>query len=89
MVQWIFEAASECPVFSEVIVATDDSRIAEAVAQFDGDYMMTSSEHQTGTDRVAEVARAHPDADDQRGDDPYSQTDKQSPKGCLNVFNQP
>ena len=39
------------------VVATDDARIAEAVRSFGGDVVMTSSDHATGTDRVAEVAK--------------------------------
>jgi 3-deoxy-manno-octulosonate cytidylyltransferase (CMP-KDO synthetase) len=39
------------------IVATDDQRIAEAVTQAGGEVMLTSSDHATGTDRLAEVAR--------------------------------
>ena len=42
---------------SEVIVATDDDRIFEAVKKFGGTAVMTSKDHASGTDRVAEVAR--------------------------------
>jgi 3-deoxy-manno-octulosonate cytidylyltransferase (CMP-KDO synthetase) len=38
-------------------VATDDRRIAEAVAAFGGDAVLTSPDHATGTDRLAEAAR--------------------------------
>lgn len=41
---------------AQVIVATDDVRIERAVSVFGGDCRMTSAEHQTGTDRVAEIA---------------------------------
>ncbi|RYZ04769.1 MAG: 3-deoxy-manno-octulosonate cytidylyltransferase [Myxococcales bacterium] len=40
-----------------VVVATDDERVAEAVTSAGGDAVLTSSEHETGTDRLAEVAR--------------------------------
>lgn len=40
-----------------VVVATDDERVMEAVAQAGGEGILTSSEHETGTDRLAEVAR--------------------------------
>lgn len=43
---------------SEVVVATDDERIAAVVRAHGADVMMTSAAHQSGTDRVAEVARA-------------------------------
>jgi 3-deoxy-manno-octulosonate cytidylyltransferase (CMP-KDO synthetase) len=42
-----------------VIVATDDERIAEAVRAFGGEAVMTSAEHRTGTDRIAQVVREH------------------------------
>lgn len=74
MVQWVYEATSECEVFSQVVVATDDTRIADAVKQFGGKVEMTGSHHQTGTDRVAEVACRYPDADvvvNVQGDQPF------------------
>lgn len=40
-----------------VIVATDDKRVADAVSEFGGDVVMTSTEHLSGTDRLAEVAQ--------------------------------
>lgn len=40
-----------------VVVATDDERVADAVVQAGGEAVLTSSEHETGTDRLAEVAR--------------------------------
>lgn len=40
-----------------VVVATDDERVAEAVTQAGGEALLTSAEHETGTDRLAEVAR--------------------------------
>jgi 3-deoxy-manno-octulosonate cytidylyltransferase (CMP-KDO synthetase) len=40
-----------------VIVATDDRRIQKAVRAFGGEVMMTSPDHTSGTDRLAEVAR--------------------------------
>ncbi len=43
---------------TDVIVATDDDRIAGAVRQFGGRVRLTSSQHPTGTDRLAEVASA-------------------------------
>lgn len=41
----------------EVIVATDDRRVADVVREFGGDVVMTSTEHLSGTDRLAEVAQ--------------------------------
>lgn len=39
------------------VVATDDERVAEAVTAAGGEAVLTSSDHETGTDRLAEVAR--------------------------------
>lgn len=60
MVQWVYEAAKSCPAFSKVIVATDSTLIADCVRRFGGVVEMTHSEHNTGTDRVAEVALRYP-----------------------------
>ncbi len=56
MIQWVYERSSLCEVVHRVVVATDDVRIAEAVAAFGGEVAMTRSDHATGTDRLAEVA---------------------------------
>lgn len=61
MVQWVYEAAKRCSYFSKVVVATDSPLIADCVGGFGGMVEMTSSEHTTGTDRVAEVAQRYPD----------------------------
>jgi len=57
MIQWVYEAVCQSKLIDEVIVATDDQRILEAVQSFGGNAVMTSPDHTTGTDRVAEVAR--------------------------------
>jgi 3-deoxy-manno-octulosonate cytidylyltransferase (CMP-KDO synthetase) len=57
MIQWVYEGVRESKLIEEVIVATDDQRILEAVQGFGGRAVMTSPDHPTGTDRVAEVAR--------------------------------
>ncbi len=56
MIQWVAEQAEKARLVSEVVVATDDMRIFNAVNKFGGRAIMTSVEHSTGTDRVAEVA---------------------------------
>ncbi len=74
MIQWVYEAARSCPEFSKVVVATDDERIADCVRGFSGLVEMTRSDHETGTDRVAEVARKYPDFDvvaNVQGDQPF------------------
>jgi 3-deoxy-manno-octulosonate cytidylyltransferase (CMP-KDO synthetase) len=74
MVQWVYEAAKRCTAFSQVIVATDSEVIADCVRQFGGEVEMTRSDHQTGTDRVAEVAQRHPEMTaiaNVQGDQPF------------------
>jgi len=59
MIQYVYEAARKSRLMDEVIVATDDQRIVEVVKNFGGVACLTSREHKTGTDRVAEVASHH------------------------------
>ena len=56
MLQHVHERASESRA-SEVIIATDDRRIAEAAEAFGAKVCMTARHHQSGTDRLAEVSR--------------------------------
>ncbi|ANA40161.1 MULTISPECIES: 3-deoxy-manno-octulosonate cytidylyltransferase [Geobacter] len=56
MVQHVYERTARARLVSEVVVATDDDRIAQAVRGFGGRVEMTSRDHETGTDRLAEVA---------------------------------
>jgi 3-deoxy-manno-octulosonate cytidylyltransferase (CMP-KDO synthetase) len=56
MVQWVYERARRAKGVTRVVVATDDARIEKAVQTFGGEVMMTSPDHATGTDRLAEVA---------------------------------
>ena len=58
LVQRVYEQAAKAKRLDKVVVATEDTRILEAVEAFGGDAMLTSPECATGTDRVAEVARA-------------------------------
>lgn len=62
LIQHAWECARRCQRLSRVLVATDDERIASAARAFGAEVEMTSSTHPTGTDRLAEVARRHPDA---------------------------
>jgi len=54
MVQHVYERANESGA-QQVVVATDDDRIADAVRDFGGEVCMTSATHTSGTDRIAEV----------------------------------
>ena len=60
MIQWVYEGAQTAKLVDELVVATDDSRIYDAVKGFGGKAEMTKAEHPTGTDRIAEVARRYP-----------------------------
>ncbi len=54
MIEWVWQAALASGA-ADVVVATDDERIASAVENFSGEVCMTSNEHSTGTDRIVEV----------------------------------
>jgi 3-deoxy-manno-octulosonate cytidylyltransferase (CMP-KDO synthetase) len=56
MIEHVYRRAATTPGVDAVIIATDDERIAAAVNTFGGVVQMTRSTHQTGTDRIAEVA---------------------------------
>ncbi|MCL1979527.1 MAG: 3-deoxy-manno-octulosonate cytidylyltransferase [Proteobacteria bacterium] len=56
MIQHVVERAWQVPMLSQVVVATDDERIAKAVEGFGGSVVMTRRDHATGTDRLAEAA---------------------------------
>jgi 3-deoxy-manno-octulosonate cytidylyltransferase (CMP-KDO synthetase) len=56
MIEHVYRRAAAARHIDRVIVATDDTRIAEAVAAFGGEVVMTRRDHATGTDRLAEVA---------------------------------
>lgn len=53
MIQHVVEKASATQM--RVLVATDDERIADCVRSFGGEVVMTSSKHQSGTDRIIEA----------------------------------
>ena len=55
LVQWVVEAVQRAKTLDEVLVATDDNRIADAVSGF-AKVVMTRPDHPSGTDRVAEAA---------------------------------
>ena len=82
MIQRVYEGAKKSTILSEVIVATDDKRIYDAVEAFGGKVMMTSSDHPSGTDRCGEVANALDTCDvviNIQGDEPlvdYRQLDQ-------------
>ena len=74
MVQRVYEATKKCPHFSKVVVATDSELVADRVAKFGGEVQITSVDHKSGTDRVAEVAQLYPEMDvvvNVQGDQPF------------------
>src|SRR5436309_1624046 len=60
LVERVFERARAASRIARLLVATDDARIAAAVRAFGGEVLMTSPDHASGTDRLAEVARVLP-----------------------------
>jgi len=57
MIERVYERARAAREVSRVVVATDDERIARVVRGFGGEAVMTSPDHPSGTDRLAEAAR--------------------------------
>ena len=55
MVQWVYERAGRARLVNDVVAATDDKRIFDAVKGFGGKAVMTSASHKSGTDRLAEA----------------------------------
>jgi 3-deoxy-manno-octulosonate cytidylyltransferase (CMP-KDO synthetase) len=77
MIEHVYRRTRDARAISSVIVATDDERIARAVKAFGGDVVMTSPDHRSGTDRLAEVAE-HLDAAlivNVQGDEPLIEPD--------------
>ena len=73
LVAWVVEAVKKAKSLDEVLVATDDQRIADAVTQYGGKSVMTPSELPSGTDRIACAAGAFADDDilvNIQGDEP-------------------
>lgn len=78
MLQHVWERARRAPGIDSLIIATDDERIAAAARGWVATVEMTSADCASGTDRIAEVARARPDADivlNIQGDEPELDSD--------------
>jgi 3-deoxy-manno-octulosonate cytidylyltransferase (CMP-KDO synthetase) len=82
MVWRVWEQARQATSLTDVVVATDDARIANHVRQFGGQVVMTSTHHQSGTDRCQEVmAQLGPEANYRyvvniQGDEPFIQPEQ-------------
>ena len=73
MIQHVYMKACEAKLPDDVIVATDNEKVFETVHGFGGRAIMTSPDHPSGTDRLAEVALNFPDVDvivNVQGDEP-------------------
>lgn len=55
MIRRVYEQATKSSLLNSLIVATDDKRIFDHVTEFGGKVMMTSTNHQNGTERCAEA----------------------------------
>ena len=79
MIQRVYEQAKKARNLDHVIVATDDQRIFEAVKNFNGEVIMTRSDHESGTDRCAELASQFPEYEliiNIQGDEPFIQPEQ-------------
>jgi len=75
MIQRVYEQAKKAKSLADVVVATDDNRIFEHVNSFGGKVFMTSTNHESGTERCAEVVRKIDEVFDVviniQGDEPF------------------
>jgi len=73
LIQHTYQAASRSQLADEILVAADDPKIVEVVNSFGGNACLTSADHQSGTDRLAEIALQRPDVElfiNVQGDEP-------------------
>lgn len=78
MIQRVYEQCTKATSINKVVVATDDERILNHVKSFGGAVMMTSNEHESGTERCGEVLMNLEDAGEDfdvvvnvQGDEPF------------------
>lgn len=75
MIERVYRQAAESGVLSQVVVATDDQRISDAVSRFGGRVVLTDPGHPSGTDRCAEAMVKLDDVADAviniQGDEPF------------------
>ncbi len=90
MIRRVFEGVSQSSLIERVVVATDDQRIIDEVLSFNGNAIMTSANHPSGTDRCAEVAALYPECDiviNIQGDEPL--VDYRQLEQLIAVFSDP
>ncbi|NRB28621.1 MAG: NTP transferase domain-containing protein, partial [Roseibacillus sp.] len=61
LLRHVFERVDKCERLDLLLVATDDVRIEEEALSFGAEVVMTSPDHPTGTDRIAEAVEPHPE----------------------------
>ncbi len=76
MIQRVYDQSAKAAKLSRVVIATDDERIVSHVRDFGGTVVMTSPQHQSGTDRCAEIIRKDTENNwdvviNIQGDEPY------------------
>ena len=75
MIQRVYEQSLKAESLTDIVVATDDQRIYDAVIAFGGNVMLTSSEHNSGTDRcyeiVEKIGSQYDAAVNIQGDEPF------------------
>lgn len=80
MIMRVYNQAKKCRSISRVIVATDDQRILDHVLQANGEALLTSTHHQSGTDRCAEILKKLTEEFDIilniQGDEPFIQPEQ-------------
>ena len=62
LVQHVWERVCQCSSLADVAIATDDERIRAAAESFGAKVIMTSSDHPSGSDRLAEAVQSFPQA---------------------------
>ena len=73
MIQWVVERCRQSKLADQVLVATDDQRIYQAITAIGGKAEITGTYHQSGTERIAEIAARHPETSwfiNVQGDEP-------------------
>jgi 3-deoxy-manno-octulosonate cytidylyltransferase (CMP-KDO synthetase) len=78
LIQHVWERCQEAQTLDATIIATDDDRIAASARQFGAEIAMTSSDHLSGTDRIAEAVQSCPEAThiiNVQGDEPLISPD--------------
>ncbi len=87
LVQRVYEQAIKVRGFEKVIIAVDDTRVADHVKNFGADWVMTHVDHNSGTDRCAEAVKSFKDCThviNIQGDEPFIHTDVM--EGIIELF---